>query len=250
MKKIKNKLISCTLAAITAFSVGVSFKRFAPITAFAASNEEFLSEVALVYEDSLEAAQRAIEGTNWKLFDQDLNKDTQPIDQDGVYLVYQTSTNVEDAITDLRVMDMYGGYTTTNYQREMEKSRQEYESMIDELRVAANEFAEKYQANDEMAHLAYRQMNYYQDVKTENGTETDKKMGDFFLNMPADNEDGNKQIIQVLFEGNSVVVINLLSLLAVGISGNQGDSFATRVATTYAKKDTYGVEEYKHYYTN
>ena len=250
MKNLKNKVVSCVLAAVTTFTVSVSVKKFEPpIIAHAASGEEFLSEVALVYEDTPEAAQRAIEGTNWKLYDKDLNKDTQLIDQDGVYLVYQTSTNVEDAITDLRVMDMYGGYTTTNYQREMEKSRQEYESMIDELRVAANEFAEKYKADDEMAHLAYRQMNYYQDVKTENGTETGKKMGDFFLNMPADNDEGNKQIIQVLFEGNSVVVINLLSLLAVGISGNQGDSFATRVATTYAKKDTYGVEEYKHYYT-
>ena len=243
MKNLKNKVVSCVLAAVTAFTVSVSVKKFEqPIIAHAASSEEFLSEVALVYKNTPEAAQKAIEGTNWKLLNHDLNKDAQLMSQDGVYLIYQTSTDVEDAITDLRVMDMYGGYSTTNYQREIEKSRQEYESMIDELRVAAGEFATKYAAGDEMAQLAYRQLNYYQDVKTENGTETDKKMGDFFLNMPADNDDGNKQIIQVLFEGNSVVVMNLLSLLAVGISGNQGDSFATRVATTYAKKDTYDVE--------
>ena len=250
MKKLRNKIIACVLAGVTAFTVSVSVNKLElPIIAHAASGEEFLSEIALVYEDSLQAAQRAIEGTNWKLFDKDLNKDTQTIDQDGVYLIYQTSTDVEDAITDLRVMDMYGGYAATNYQREMEQSRKEYEEMIDELRVAANEFAEKYNADDEMAHLAYRQMNYYKDVQTTNGTETDMLMGDFFLNMPADNDDGNKQIIQVLFEGNSVVVMNLLSLLAVGISGNQGDSFATRVAEKYAIKDTYDVETYKHYYT-
>ena len=49
MKKLKNKMISCALAAVIAFTVGVSFKKFAPLTASAATNEEFLSEVALVY---------------------------------------------------------------------------------------------------------------------------------------------------------------------------------------------------------
>ena len=53
MKKLKNKLISYTLAAVTAFTVSVSFKKFEPIKAYAATNEQFLSEVALVYEDSV-----------------------------------------------------------------------------------------------------------------------------------------------------------------------------------------------------
>ena len=68
MKNLKNKLIACTLATVTAFSVSVSFKKFAPVTAYAATAETFLSDVALVYEDSVEDAQEAITGTDWKLF--------------------------------------------------------------------------------------------------------------------------------------------------------------------------------------
>ena len=233
MKNLKNKIISCTLAVITAFSVGTVFKRFAPITASAATAETFLSDVALVYEDSVEDAQAAIAGTDWKLFNKDLNPNADiTVFDDGVYLIYKTSTNVEDAITDLRVMDMYGGYSTTNYKQQLEKSREQYMQAIADLRVAADEFKEKYNAGDEMAKLAYRQMNYYKDM-TANGTETDMLMGEFFLNMPKD-----EQIVQVFMEGNSLITSNLVSLIAVGISGADGTTLSARIAEKYAIKDT------------
>ena len=240
MKNLKNKVISCVLAAVTAFGASTAFKKYAPITASAASKEEFLSEVALVYEDSVEDAQAAIAGTDWKLFNKDLNANADVIYDDGVYLIYKTSTNVEDEITDLRVMDMYGGYSTTNYKQQLEKSRKQYEASIDELRAVASEFKTLYQAGDDMAELAYRQMNYYQDIKTTNGTETNMLMGDFFLNMPTDKD----KIIQVLFEGNTIIVTNLISLLAVGISGANEETFAMRVAQMYEIKDTLSDEEY------
>ena len=96
------------------------------VSASAASGEEFISEVALVYEDSIEDAKEAIEGTDWKLWEQDLNPNADYMIDDGVYLIYKTSTNVEDAITDLRVMDMYGGYSTANYEKQLEASREAY----------------------------------------------------------------------------------------------------------------------------
>ena len=240
MKNLKNKFIACTLAAVTAFSVSTAFKKFAPITAYAATEEQFLSDVALVYEDSAEEAQAAIAGKGWKLFNKDLNPNADALFDDGVYLIYKTSTNVEDAITDLRVMDMYGGFSATNYKKQLEESRKEYDANVDELRIAANEFKNLYNAGDGMAKLAYRQMNYYKDVKTTNGTETDMKMGDFFLNMPKD----NNQVIQVVMESNSIVLINLISLLAIGISGADGSTLSTRIAEKYAIKDTLTDEEY------
>ena len=98
MKRIISMLL-IVATLLTTFAVNVS----------AASNEEFISEVALVYEDSIEEAKAAIAGTDWKLLEYDLNPNADAMFDDGVYLIYKTSTNVEDAITDLRVMDMYGG---------------------------------------------------------------------------------------------------------------------------------------------
>ena len=226
------KIISVLLILTTLFTL-------CAVTASAAREEEFLSEVALVYENSVEEARAAIEGTDWKLWEQDLNPNADYMFDDGVYLIYKTSTDVEDAITDLRIMDMYGGYSTTNYQRQLEKSREHYMQMIAKLRVATAEFKALYKAGDEMAKLAYRQMNYYKDVKTEGGTETDMMMGDFFLNLPTD-----EQIVQVFMEGNTIVVFNLVSLLAVGISGADGTTLSTRIAEMYAARDTLTDEVY------
>ena len=208
--------------------------------ASAARVEEYVSEVALVYENSVEEARKAIEGTDWKLFEQDLNPKADYWYDDGVYLIYKTSTNVEDAITDLRVMDMYGGYKVSDYKKQLEETRKEYLDMIADLRVAADEFKTLYESGDEMAALAYRQMNYYKDVKSSNeGTETDMLMGEFFLKLPSDD-----QIVQVLLEGNSIIVSNLISLLAIGISGATDNTLATRVAEKYAIKDSLADLDY------
>ena len=239
MKNLKNKLISFVMAGVTAFTVSIPLRKYAPITALAATNEQFLSEVALVYEDSLAEAQTAVAGTDWKVFNKDLNPNADYMFDDGVYLIYKTSTNVEDAITDLRVMDMYGGYSTTSYKQQLEKSRNQYMQAIADLRKATDEFKEKYEVGDDMAELAYRQMNYYKDIKTENGTETDMKMGEFFLNMPTD-----EQIVQVMMEGNGIIVSNLMSLLAVGISGADGTTLSTRIAEKYEIKETLTDEDY------
>ena len=228
------KIISMFLILTTLFTL-------CAVTASAAREEEFLSDVALVYEDSVEEARAAIEGTDWKLFEQDLNPKADYMFDDGVYLIYKTSTDVEDAITDLRVMDMYGGFSISNYEKQLEASRAAYMNMIKNIRTAAAEFKAAYEAGDEMAKLAYRQMNYYKDMKTEGGTETDMLMGDFLLNMPTE----DKKVVQVLFEGNATVINNLVALLTIGISGDDAaDTLSAKVAELYAIKDTLTDEDY------
>ena len=143
------KIISLILVIATLLSV-------CALTVSAANGEEYISEVALIYEDSVEDALEEIAGTDWKLYEQDLNPDADYMFDDGVYLIYKTSTNVEDAITDLRVMDMYGGYSISDYQTQLEASRAEYLKLIANLRVAVDEFKAAYEADDAMALLAYQ----------------------------------------------------------------------------------------------
>ena len=220
------KIISLVLILTTLFSL------FA-INVNAAREEEFLSEVALVYEDSVEEAKAAIAGTDWKLFEQDLNPDADAVFDDGVYLIYKTSTNVEDAITDLRVMDMYGGYSTSNYEKQLEATKKEYEQAIEYLLIAMYEFRDLYNKGDEMAKIAYRQMNYYRD------SDTGKLMGDFFLGSPS-----NDELITVMMEGNAYAVTNLITLLAVGISGGDNGTLAERIAANYGNKDKFNSSVY------
>ena len=222
---MKKRIISFILTLTLLFS-------FVSVYASAASGEEYISEVSLVYRDTLEEAKAAIAGTDWKLYEQDLNPKADYWFDNGVYLIYKTSTDVEDAITDLRVMDMYGGFSTSSYKEQLEASRQEYLKSASQLRIAADEFKALYEAGDEMAKIAYRQMNYYKD------TDTNSLMGDFMLNIPSDNA-----LVTVMMEGNAIVSSNLLALLAIGLS-NVEDSLAERVAALYAVRDSLTDEVY------
>ena len=58
----------------------------------------------------------------------------------------------------------------------------------------------------------------------------------------------DKVVVQVLFEGNSNVVGNLVSLLAIGISGeDEEDTLASRIAEHYSNKDELADEVYYDY---
>ena len=61
MRAIRKRITALVLAIVTLFLVSV------PV--YAAREEEFISEVALVYEDSVEEAKKAIAGTDWKLLE-------------------------------------------------------------------------------------------------------------------------------------------------------------------------------------
>ena len=224
---MKKRIISLILVITTLFSV-------CAVTANAAREETFISEVALVYEDSVEDAKAAIAGTDWQLLEYDLNAKADEVFQDGVFLIYKTTNNVDDAITDLRVMDMYGGYSAVNYDKQLEASRENYLSIIKSIRIAAAEFKTLYEAGDEMAALAYRQMNYYIDEG-----ETDLLMGEFFLGNPSD-----EQYVTMMMESNSTILTNLLSLLAIGVSGAGDKSLSDRAAEQYADKANLEAEAY------
>ena len=217
---MKNRIIALILTVTTLFSI------FA-VTANAAREETFISEVALVYEDSVEDAREAIKGTDWKLLEYDLNAKADEVFQDGVYLVYKTTTNVDEAITDIRVMDMYGGYSAVNYEEQLEASRAKYLEIVANIRIAAAEFKSLYEAGDEMAAFAYRQMNYYKDEG-----ETDLLMGEFFLGNPTD-----EQYVTMMMESNSMILTNLLSLLAIGASGAGDQTLSERAKEQFANKE-------------
>ena len=99
--------------------------------------EEYLYDLRIVYADSYEEAKKILENTEFKdyqLLDYNLNKSATKVDlgfitigdSNGVYLAYKTTTNVDDAITDIAIMQMDGGYREGNYQEMVEKSRKQY----------------------------------------------------------------------------------------------------------------------------
>ena len=192
----------------------------------------YLSDVAVIEAESDTDAQKILtelkkteNGAFTNMISLDLNKGGQK----KVYLAYKTSTNVDDAITDLSIMNMEGNYTMGNYEQILSENMAGFAEVAKDYRVIAAAFAESYAAGNVNALTAYRQLNLY--YVEENGVKT--YMGDYMLNFPSDDE----SFAQILFRGNLNIIANLKGLMSMAV-GNGVNKLADRIAAAYAKADT------------
>ena len=190
----------------------------------------YLSDLKMAEADTEEEAKNILSANGYIVLDKNLN----PGGDKAVYLGYMKSTNVDDAITDVRVMNMNGGFNISDYESIVEDALQEYKKEVDDIRIAANEFAENYKAGKKEAQLAYRQLNYYY-------VEIDKKqvsMGDYMLDFPATNEG----FADILLKGNTHILDNIRILLSMGVA--DGGDLIERIKTTVADESVYGKKQY------
>jgi hypothetical protein len=239
MRKFYKKIISFILVLSMLFCMSVS-------TFAAGEAEEYISELRLIYaEDYDEALEILSEGEfrDYKLLDENLNANS---DEIGVWLAYKTTTDIDDAITDLAVMQMNGGYNIGNYQEMIKESFEEYLKMGENYLKAIEYFAEAYDAGDFMADAAFRQLNLYNVVSL--GIPNDKipdfegeRLGDIFY-------DGidEEELATMFMQGNSYALKNIRSLLAMGVSYNEdGMHYLEKVAEAAAAmgEDEYAFED-------
>ena len=224
MKKIFKSLISAVL--VLSMILGVS------VVAFADSSiqEEYLSDIRLIYAETYEEAQLALTDSKlegYKILNSNLNKNS---GKTGVWLVYKTTADVNDAITDISIMQMGGGYNTANYQAMIAKSRADYEAMGEIYLDAIDYFAEAYEADNFLAKAAYRQLNFYAGLDKYK----EDRLGDLFVDGVLKKSD----LATLFFEGNAKVLDNVRSLLAMGVSYNEdGKHYLEKVGESAAKMD-------------
>ena len=190
----------------------VSLLMSSAVVVFAAE-ETYLSDLRLVYADSYEEAKQVLASSKlvgYQVLDENLNANT---GKTGVWLAYKTTTNVDDAITDISVIQMGGGYSAGNYQQMIQNSKNDYLAMGEIYLQTIEYFAEAYDAGNFLAKSAYRQLNVYAGLDTY----TDDRIGDLFV----ENALTASDLATLFMQGNSYVLKNIRSLLAMGVSYNE-----------------------------
>ena len=190
----------------------------------------YLSDLKMAEASTADEAKKLLTDEGFTILDKNLN----PGGDKVVYLGYKKSTNVDDAITDVRVMNMKGGFNISDYESIIEDALDEYGTEVNRLRIAANEFAANYKAGKREAQLAYRQLNYYY-------VEIDKKqvkMGDYMLNFPKDNKD----FADILLKGNTNILNNIRILLSMGVA--DGGDLIERIKAAAADETVYTKAKY------
>ena len=186
----------------------------------------YLSDLKMAEAATADEAKKMLTDVGYEILDKNLN----PGGDKAVYLGYKKSTNVDDAITNVKVMNMKGGFNISDYETIFEDALDEYSSDINNIRIAAKEFAANYKAGKKEALNAYRQLNYYY-VENDKGVKT--YMGDYMLNFPEKNEG----FADILLKGNTNILNNIRILLSMGVA--DGGDLIERIKIAAANEETY-----------
>ena len=229
---IKN-LSKLSIAALAIF-LGVSTPiRYIP--ASAASGTKYISEVKVGMDKTEEGAVKGLLEEGYTILSQDgkyadLNKDagsSSPLSrgQKKVYLGFKTTTNPDEAITDLAVMNMRGGYSVRDYEALMDtRLKTEILPFVERFIVTLDEYRDNlnspYPANKARAEYMKSMLNKLKDDDTGGllgdlfVNETKYELGDSAYN--ALSEEEKKQhadIVTIIMQANGKNMLSMETLL-------------------------------------
>ena len=226
MKKRILKSI-CSKALAVAVGTALLVQTQAPVVASAAKDPTlYISEVYLSYGKTDEEAKQWLKDNDYIIVDQNLNEGSEGgvswlglgSEKRSVYLGYKTTENSDEAITDMRAMNMNGDYSYEAYEKMLEAKGAEIRAFIGDLITALKEYRENYNAKKPNALIAHDNLNRFSDDDS-----NDALMGDLLLKPIKEEmteEEYNKapkehaDMTTVMMQGNVQIVREMMTYLA------------------------------------
>ncbi|MCR5587437.1 MAG: hypothetical protein K6F77_07890 [Lachnospiraceae bacterium] len=120
----------------------------------------------------------------------------------GVFIVYQTTTDPDEAITDLAVMNEKGNYSLTQYEHILNEQREVYIDIVNDMKVMLNEYRINYANERQSAITVHDFLNTY--------IEDDSKtpLGDLLLTI------SDEDLVELLLQANGQVLLTIQNQLA------------------------------------
>ncbi len=215
-----------------------------PCSALAASSKKtYVKEFMLSYGNTADEAKKWLKDNGYEVLDYDLNEgaDDTFSKKRAVYLGYKTTTDAADAVTDMRLMNMKGGYSVQDYQIMLDEQKANIELFIGDFVVAVNEYRANYAKGQERAKAAHDMLNYLYD------DDTQAQMGDLLLNkikeeyteeeynaLDGDVKAKTADMTTILMQGNADAVLAIEQTIATA-----SDSSDTLWTERYAEASTY-----------
>ncbi len=167
------------------------------VIASAAGNEQkYISEVKIGMGETSDQASKELLADGYTILKDDsgnyadLNKDAgsksslkKGPNQKIVYLGYKTTSDANDAITDLAVMNMRGGYSFEDYEKLVQTHMDtQIKPFVDRFITTLNEYRENLKKPQDSAN--YKRANYYKTLlnKLTDDDTGDKPLGDLLVN--------------------------------------------------------------------
>ena len=161
--KLYGKIISLILVIATLFTT-LPFTVFADAAEIEKNKGTYVKSIKLAQADSKEEAKSILEDEGYIFLDGNLNEGT---GEEGVWIGYTTTTDPNEAIYDLKVMNMKGGFTLTSVEEALRNQQTAFSQMGVDLNYLVEEFAEAYEEGNVAALKAYNSLNFFRVVSGE-----------------------------------------------------------------------------------
>ena len=242
MKRLSIILTAILLAILFAVQASVQ-------VVGAASGTEYISEVKVFMAKEESDAKSALQSEGYTLLDCNLNQDAEggvgSKGKKATYLGYKTTTKAAEAITDLAVMNMKGGYSTEDYESLMDQYiLGEIDPFLSNFINAIKEYRTNYSsnnsANQTRAKVIHGMLNKFKDDDTGQYlgdlllNETKYEMGDDAYNALSDEEKSNTaDLVTIFAQANGYATLVIENLITRGSDTND-DTWIDRFSeTTY-----------------
>ena len=212
MKKAWLKIVSLVLVISTLFST-------LPTTVFAEgaeAEEVYIKSVQLARAETKEEAKKLLEAEGYIFLDGNLNAGT---GEDGIWMGFKTTTNPEEAIYDLKVMNMNGGFTLTSMKEALAAQESVFAGMANDLNYLIEEFIEAYEDESVPARKAYKALNFFRIVEGETELAERNGLGYQIVsgNMTTD------KLTEMLLLCDATLVDSVIKILTTGIQIRNGN---------------------------
>ena len=247
MRRLFGKLISLILAGTMAFNM-TAFSAFADEPASGETTGKYVSDVFIAYGKTEEKAVKWLTDNGWEPIkgDNDFNAGKASYWDDSVgnrqnvaaAMGIRRTDDKTQAITDMAVMNMKGGYSIPDYEALVAEKKTEINEFINRFSVAMEEYRNNYKGKGSgfgktRADLACMMLNHFYDGGSDEPykrNDTGEKLGDLFLNKTR--QEGNEKgadLEQIILESTGTAIVAVETLLALGADSGE-ESWLERAA--------------------
>ena len=201
------------------------------------TQEVYIKSVKLAQAKTEKEAREALEEEGYIFLEGNLNAGT---DADGIWLGYTITSDPSEAIYDMKLMNMKGGYTLTSLKDALAAQESAFAEMANDLNYLIDEFVTAYEEGSVPAAKAYKALNFFRVVDGETELVEEYGLGYQIVH-------GNMttpRIIEILMLCDATIVDSIVKILTMGIQIRNGNWLeALSKKGPYDSDTSYGDDE-------
>ncbi len=224
---ILTKVTAAVMAGIMTFTgiAGTALTAEASTEGSSSGTGKYVSDVFIAYGEEEEDAVQWLRDNGWEPVPGDFNAGKASAFDDDVAAVMgiRRTNNAEDAITDMAVMNMTGGYSIPDYESLVKEKKAEIDEFINVFMPVIREYRANYNGEGsefgkQRADEAYRLLNLFYDGDPDDDyavNDTGMHLGDLFLQpLRQEGNESGGDLQQIILESSGPAMLVVETLLA------------------------------------